>query len=127
MVLGFFLNGRKLRRRVRLSREFSDRIRTDADMYRTDVLLGGDYRLIEALRDIFPPGTRVAVADCPRSRYRTLRILGRRQRFWLPLLPDYPVGPSDLLICPLDQVRGGDHLVQRGELFALIVRSDGQE
>ncbi len=126
MLVGFFLNSGEVRKRVRNSRQMSRFIHSDNDFYKTPPLLGGDYRLVSSIRKSLPPGTTIAVAACSRSKYPT-PILGRRQRFWLALLPQYPIGPSPLVICPSDQVTPADRLIQRGQWFALIRREPDVE
>jgi len=115
-----------LRNMLSVARQTRSLINTQDDLFRCKPVLGRDFVLVRTLRDRFPRDTCVRIAECPPSRYPQTKILGRRLRFWLALLPDYRIGPSQLVICPHDQVRKHDELLKRGELFSLVRRRADQ-
>ncbi len=121
VLIGFFTATKTQREKVSASRGFIGIVRNDENFYMTNMLLGRDYPLLAHIRKAFPPGTMVAVTPCDRFRYPNV-LRGRRQRFWLALLPEYPIGPSKLVICPQDQVRPTDKLIRRGYWFVLVRR-----
>ena len=94
-------------------------VRSEEDFERTLPVLGPEYPVLRRLRDDYPPGTSVSVQA--RGRF-----VARGQRFWLVLLPTYPVdGGSGLVICPASYATPHDDVLERGHEFVLLRRGGG--
>lgn len=117
LVLGF-LRSDDVRQMAELAWQSRSLIRSDADLLRTQMVLGPDYALVERLKREHPPGTPVSVQGRGPS-------LGRSQRFWLALLPDYPIrADARLVLCPPPCAGAGDRVVAEGDEFVLLERAD---
>ena len=103
---------------IEVARMSRAELASDDDLYRSEPILGPEYPILARLRRDHPAGTRVAV---PLAGAGT--ALTRGQRFWLALLPEYPIaGDAELVICPLPCREPGLTLVERGEEFGLLRR-----
>ena len=95
-------------------------IRTERDFERAMAVLGPEHPIVDRLRTLAEPGTPVAVEGPG-------RFTARRQRFWIALLPDYPIrSDAQWVICPAP-CREGDRVVARGEEFLLVRRRVASE
>ena len=72
--------------------------------------------ILQRLQAEVPPGTPVSVTG-------TGRFVARAQRFWLALLPAYPIASNaELRICPIPCAEPGDEELERGGEFVLLRR-----
>ena len=86
------------------------------DFLRDPRMLGAEYPVYAALLADFPTGTAV---DLPPDESQVERV----QRFWLALLPEYPIrSGAELCICPADELDPQDRVLARGKFFALVDR-----
>jgi hypothetical protein len=94
-------------------------------LYRSDMMLGDDYVVYAYVRRMHPPGTRIRLEYTPALGGE---IGGRIQRFWLALLPEYPlVDDSPLVLGPRDQTnlkwrQPGDEELITGQYTVLVRR-----
>jgi hypothetical protein len=87
-----------------------------SDFLRTPLLLAGEYPLYEHVRRELAPGTPISVEGDGAHEER-------RQRFWIALLPDYPISPAaQWAICPAPCAGPGDRVVATGAEFVLVQR-----
>jgi hypothetical protein len=94
-------------------------IRSDADFYRAMAVLGPEHPIADHLYAFVARGTPVAVEGPG-------RFTARRQRFWIALLPDYPIATdAQLVICPAPCAGPDDTLLAQGQEFQLVRRSMG--
>jgi hypothetical protein len=115
-ALGFARAG-DLREMVDFARATRDAVRSDDDLLRSPGVLGPEAPLFETLRRQYPPGTAVAVHGHAGS-------VARAQRFWLALLPLYPIrGDAALRLCPHPCDEPGDRVLARGVELVLLDRS----
>jgi hypothetical protein len=99
---------------ARLSRT---ELASDEDVLRSEPVLGPESPILARLRRDYAPGTPIALP-------LTSASVTRGQRFWLALLPEYPIASNaELVICPLPCAESGLVLVQRGAEFGLMRRS----
>jgi hypothetical protein len=95
-------------------------LRSDADLYRAPVVLADEYPLLEWIRANVPAGTEIAV---PWDERFPLRI----QRFWLALLPAYPIASdAGLSVCPRSCVGPDDVVLAQANEFVLVDRRAGR-
>lgn len=110
-----------VREMAHVARDSQLAIRSEADFYRAPQVLGRDYAIVRFLRREVPPGTPISV----RGRGA---MLGRSQRFWLALLPEYPVsGGARLRVCADPCAEPGDRMLVRGDGFVLLERASGAD
>jgi len=101
---------------ARLSRA---ELASDEDLFRSEPILGPESPILARLRSDHPPGTPVSLPLRGAS-------VTRGQRFWIALLPEYPVASdAELVICALPCAEPGLELVERGSEFALMRRRAG--
>ena len=106
-----------VREAARVAAGFAPLVRTDEDFHRSPAGLGAEYAVVESLRRERPPGTRVALPG-------DSTLDASRKRFWLALLPEYPIaGDAALVICERPCARPGDALLGRGDRFELRERT----
>jgi hypothetical protein len=99
---------------ARLSRA---ELASDADVLRSEPVLGPESPILARLRSDYAPGTPIALPLSGAS-------VTRGQRFWLALLPEYPIASdAELVICPLPCTEPGLVPVERGAEFGLMRRS----
>ncbi len=111
-----FLRSGDVRENAAVARESAQAIRSDADFFRSHPLLGFEYPILRRLQADVRPGTPVSLTA--RGRH-----VARMQRFWLALLPEYPIsGTARLAICPTGCERPGDRVMERGDEFVLLER-----
>jgi hypothetical protein len=92
-------------------------IHSNDDFLRAMGVLGPEFPLLRALRQARAPGTPVSLRMQGES-------VARGQRFWLALLPEYPIRQgADLVICPRPCAGPGDAVLARGREFELLDRS----
>jgi hypothetical protein len=92
-------------------------IRSDADFYRAMAVLGPEHPIAGHLHASVALGTPIALEGPG-------RFTARRQRFWIALLPDYPIASdAELVICPAPCVGPDDTLLVQGQEFQLVRRS----
>lgn len=92
-------------------------LQNDDAFYATPLVLGEEVAILRHIEGALAPGTAIAVEGSGPFEER-------RQRFWLALLPRYPIaGDAGWLVCPAPCGRAGDALVARGRDFVLLRRA----
>jgi hypothetical protein len=92
-------------------------LRSDDDFYAAPLMLGAEVAILHQLRGTLAPGTPVAVEGSGPFEER-------RQRFWLALLPEYPIASdAEWLLCPAPCGGEGDAVAARGGDFVLLRRA----
>lgn len=91
-------------------------VTSDAVFYATPLVLGPEVEILRyALREL-APGTAIAVEGSGAFEER-------RQRFWLALLPQYPIAQDAAWrICPAPCAEAGDTVAVQGRDFVLLRR-----
>jgi hypothetical protein len=109
--------GRDLAPALAEARASRDAIRSARDFERAMPVLGPEHPIADHLRSSVAPGTPVAVEGPG-------RFTARRQRFWIALLPDYPIASdAELLICPAPCAGHERSRLASGGEFWLVRRS----
>lgn len=94
-------------------------LHSEADFLRTPLVLAGEYPLYEQVRRELAPGTPISVEGEGAHEER-------KQRFWIALLPEYPISSrADWAICPAPCAGPEDHVVAAGAEFVLVRRGAG--
>jgi hypothetical protein len=103
---------------ARASREV---VRDDDAFYRAHAVLGPEMPLFEAVRERLAAGTPIAVTGTG------VEGTARRQRFWLTLLPQYPVSDGAATeICPRACLDRASEVLAEGRDFVWIRRAPSQ-
>lgn len=91
-------------------------VASEQDFLRTPLLLAGEYPLYERILSELPPGTPISVEGDERH-------VERQQRFWIALLPDFPIASrAEWAICPAPCAGPSDRVVATGMEFVLVQR-----
>jgi hypothetical protein len=91
-------------------------VTSDAVFYATPLVLGGDVEILRYVVRELAPGTVIAVEGSDAFEER-------RQRFWLALLPQYPIAQDAAWrICPAPCAGEGDTVAVQGRDFVLLRR-----
>jgi hypothetical protein len=105
-----------LERRFQVARMSEAELQSDEDLLRSEPVLGPEFPILAWLEREHPRGARVSLALSGAA-------VTRGERFWLALLPRYPIASdADLVICWLPCNDPELSLVARGESFALMRR-----
>jgi hypothetical protein len=112
--------GADLRALIRDAAPTRGLLRGDDDFFATPLVLGDELPILSHVRRELAPGTAVALSGDGEHEER-------RQRFWIALLPEYPIA-SDArwLICPAPCGAPGDEIVARGRAFVLLRRAEAE-
>jgi hypothetical protein len=107
----------EVRRLVRDTAPTRGRLETDAAFYASPIVLGDNAVILRALQENVPPGTPVSVEGDG-------GFVQTRQRFWLALLPTWPIAAdAEWLLCPNPCGRPEDTLMAGGGQFSLLRRA----
>ena len=119
VVVSIGLHGGDVVRQIREARASRGAIQSEDDFYRAAAVVGPEQPLVNEIRATLPTGTPIAVEGDG-------RFTARRQRFWIALLPDYPVSATaEYAICPAPCAQEGDRLLRRAYEFELVRRGSG--
>jgi hypothetical protein len=103
---------------VEIARLSRAELANDEDLFRSEPILGPESPILARLRSEVAPGTPISL---PLRRDASVT---RGQRFWLALLPEYPIASdAELVICPLPCAEPGLDPVEQGSEFALMRRT----
>jgi hypothetical protein len=119
LVAGFIvLRASSLGPLLEVARASRAELASDEDLFRSEPILGPESPILARLRSEVAPGTPISL---PLRRGASIT---RGQRFWLALLPEYPIAShAELVICPLPCAEAGLDPIERGSEFALMRRS----
>jgi len=120
LVLGLvWVRAAPLRAKLAEARASRDVVVDEDAFYRSYAVLGAEMPLLEAVRARLPRGAAIAV-----SGEGSAEFVGRRQRFWLALLPGYAITEdAETEICPRACVARADEVLAEGESFVWIRRA----
>ena len=120
MTLFFFSKNSDVHEAVTHARNTRASIQRDEDLYRSDPMLGETYAILEKIRRELPEDTSISI---PKDN----RYTGQIQRFWITLLPQYPIRKkADYVICSRDNILPGDQELEQGGPFVLVRRPIGK-
>lgn len=115
------LRAEPLRDKLDEARASQGVVTDDRAFYRANAVLGPEAPILEAVRTQLPRGASIRVTG-----EGSAELVGRRQRFWLALLPDYRVtGDAETEICPRACAQGALEVLAEGASFVWVRRGEG--
>ncbi len=117
------LRAEPLRGKLDEARASRDVVTDDASFYRAHAVLGPEVPILEAVRAQLPRGASIVVTG-----EGSAELVGRRQRFWLALLPDYRVtSHAETEICPRACAADAAEVLVEGASFVWIRRPESPQ